>query len=131
MRGINFVISAGMAILLPILINYFVNTFHSPPEWDEYQTVDITIAEGLSGEERDALEEVVQQEKEQYLAAYIDHQRELFFVLFPAGIILVLAGTLTRTAALANGLMLGGLVLMMFGRWGQLFRDGKKPIGLP
>jgi hypothetical protein len=123
MRGINFAISMGVAILLPMLITYGVNLIHPPPEYDDYHTVDYSVSEGLSNEDRAERTRIGKEESKRFLAAHVEYQKSLFFVALPAGILLVVVGAIMKVTAIGNGLVFGGVFTLIVGYysyWSQL-----------
>lgn len=123
MRGINFAISMGVAILLPLLITYGVNLLHPPPEWDDYHTFDFSISEDLSKEDRAKRASIAKEEQKKFNAAHVDYEKTLFFVALPIGILLVLVGAITKVTTIGNGLVFGGvftLILGYYSYWNQL-----------
>ncbi|MCG8342401.1 MAG: hypothetical protein MI684_06140 [Chlorobiales bacterium] len=126
MRGINFAIAMGIAILLPMLVIYGVKTFSPPPEWEDFHTRE--LYEKLSPEKITPEEKAEIARKQQEASAKLDaakrqHQMHLFFAAVPVGLIAIIAGTFIRVPALGPGMVFGGVFTLVEGylfNWQEL-----------
>ncbi len=126
MRGINFAIAMGIAILLPMLVIYGVKTFSPPPEWEDYHTRQLyeePSPEKITPEEKAERARKQQEASERIKAARKQHQMHLFFTAVPIGLIAIIAGTFIRVPALGPGMVFGGVFTLVEGylfNWQEL-----------
>ena len=124
MRGINFAISMGLALLLPMLITYGVNLIQPPPEMADYHIIERggPLPED-SPEAHAERQRIYQEEDRNYMAALRDHEAIFFFVALPIGVILVISGAVIKVPAVGIGLAFGGVFTLILGYgsyWDQL-----------
>lgn len=118
MKGINFAIGMGIAILLPLLVLYGVNTFSPPPEWQNDHSTEHyekPAAVTMTPEERKEIARQQQIASDSFASARQQHQLNLFLVALPTGLIAVIAGTFIRVPALGPGLVFGGVLTLVEG----------------
>ncbi len=126
MRGINFAIAMGIAILLPMLVIYGVKTFSPPPEWEDYHTSQFyeePSPEKITPEEKAERMRKQQEASERMKTARKQHQMHLFFTAVPIGLIAIIAGTFIRVPALGPGMVFGGVFTLVEGylfNWQEL-----------
>lgn len=126
MRGINFAIAMGIAILLPMLVIYGVKTFSPPPEWEDYHTRQLyeePSPEKITPEKKAERMREQQEASERMEAARKQHQMHLFFTAVPVGLIAIIAGTFIRVPALGPGMVFGGVFTLVEGylfNWQEL-----------
>ncbi len=125
MKGINFAIAMGIAILLPLLVVYGVNTFSPPPKWEDYHPKEQFSApvEKETPEETARRNAEYQEQSKKMEDARRVHQMRLFFTAVPVGLIAIIAGTFVRIPALAPGLVFGGVFTLVEGylfNWQEL-----------
>jgi len=118
MRGISFAIAMGIAILLPMLVNYGVNIFSPPPKWEDYQPMRVPVMpgqatpEGLAQRQKEFMErnkEMMEHSKR--------HQKHLFYVALPAGLAAIIGGSFVSVPAIGPGLVFGGVFTLIEGYW--------------
>ena len=126
MKGVNFAIAMGIAILLPMLVLYGVNTFSPPPEWEDYhsrQLYEEPPAGKITAEEKTERLRLQQEASDKMQAARQQYQMHLFFTAVPAGLIAIIAGTFIRVPALGPGMVFGGVFTLAGGylfNWQEL-----------
>lgn len=126
MKGINFAIAMGIAILLPMLVFYGVKTFSPAPNWDDYHTsqlIEKPPAENITPEKKAEINKQREEASARFNAANKQHQMRLFFTAVPVGLIAVIAGTFIRVPALGPGMVFGGIVTLVEGylfNWPEL-----------
>ncbi|MBC8524936.1 MAG: hypothetical protein H8D27_06215 [Chlorobium phaeobacteroides] len=126
MKGINFAIAMGIAVLLPMLVLYGVNTFSPPPEWEDFhsrQLYEAPTPETITPEEKAERLRLQQEASEKMEAARKQYQMRLFFTAVPVGLIAIIAGTFIRIPALAPGMVFGGVFTLIEGyliNWQEL-----------
>jgi hypothetical protein len=108
----RIILGFGFAVVLPLLVHYGIDAFHSAPD---RSGVRAEIGR-LSARERDAAgaeKETLRAERERLEATSrsLDRaeSRVHFFVGAPIGIAVTLIGSLVRAQAIGGGLMLGGI----------------------
>lgn len=126
MKGINFAIAMGIAILLPMLVFYGVKTFSPAPNWEDYHTgqfFEEPPAEDITPAKKAEMARQREEASARYNAANKQHQMHLFFTAVPVGLIAVIAGTFIRVPALAPGMVFGGIITLVEGylfNWPEL-----------
>lgn len=126
MKGINFAIAMGIAILLPMMVIYGVKTFSPPPEWEDYHTRELyekPAGEKITSEEKTEIARERREASEKFSAARKQHQMHLFFTAVPVGLIAIIAGTFIRVPALGPGMVFGGVFTLVEGylfNWQEL-----------
>lgn len=125
MKGINFAIAMGIAILLPLLVVYGVNTFSPPPKWEDFHHSE--FAPGLPEKESPGQiaqrAETYQREMERMNEAKKQYQMRLFYTAVPVGLLSILIGTFVRIPALGSGMVFGGVFTLVEGyvfNWARL-----------
>lgn len=121
MRGINFAIGMGVAILLPMLITYGVNLLHPPPQFDEYHTLGPPGPGPVSQAEFERRDKISREEREQYSAANLEYSKTFFYVALPIGLLLVIGGAIVKVAAVGNGLVFGGVFTLITGYYSHWY----------
>jgi len=126
MKGINFAIAMGIAVLLPMLVLYGVNTFSPPPEWEDFHSrrlYEEPTPETITPEEKAERFRLQQEASEKMEASRKQYQMRLFFTAVPVGLIAIIAGTFIRIPALAPGMVFGGVFTLIEGyliNWQEL-----------
>ncbi len=126
MKGINFAIAMGIAILLPMLVIYGVKTFSPAPEWEDFhsrQLYEKPSPEKITPEEQAKRMKEQQEALAKLDAARKQHQMHLFFTAVPVGLIAIIAGTFIRVPALGPGMVFGGVFTLAEGylfNWQEL-----------
>ena len=126
MRGINFAIAMGIAILLPMLVIYGVKTFSPAPNWEDYHTRQLyeePSPEKITSEKKAERMREQQEASERMETARKQHQMHLFFTAVPVGLIAIIAGTFIRVPALGPGMVFGGVFTLVEGylfNWQEL-----------
>ena len=120
----KFALGFGIAVLLPMVIHYGVNTFSPRPKWQDYKIENYyerheraTTAEKAKLEEERSRLEKEQEEHEKRF------QKHLFFVATPIGIAAIIVGSFVAVQAIGTGLMFGGIFTLMDGYiwyWSEL-----------
>jgi hypothetical protein len=116
MRGITFAIAMGIAILLPMLINYGVSIFSPPPKLELFPPPRV-LGPGATPEE------IAQRDKEvgEHHKKMIEHsrryQKHLFYVAVPVGIAAIIVGAFVSIPAIGPGLVFGGVFTLIQGYW--------------
>jgi hypothetical protein len=117
MKGILFAISFGIAILLPMLVNYGVNIFNPVPMRADYNPpLDTSITETAPEVRAQRFKEYQEREKK-YEQVYGLHQKYLFYVAVPVGLIAILVGLYLKLPAIGSGLVFGGVFTLLEGYW--------------
>ena len=126
MRGINFAIAMGIAILLPMLVFYGVKTFSPAPDWEDYHTRQLyeePPAEKITPGEKAEMARQQEEAAAKYNTAQKLHQMHLFFTAVPVGLLAVIVGTFIRVPALGPGMVFGGVFTLVEGylfNWQEL-----------
>ena len=126
MKGINFAIAMGIAILLPMLVLYGVKTLSPPPEWEDFHSRELyeePSPEKITPEEKTEIARKQQEASAKLDAARRQHQMHLFFTAVPVGLIAIIAGTFIRVPALGPGMVFGGVFTLIEGylfNWEEL-----------
>jgi len=132
MRGINFAIAMGMALLIPMLITYGVNLLHPPPDHEDYQSVGLPGPGPVSEEEAARREELSKKDRDNFNAARMEYEQLFFYVALPVGLALVVGGVFVGVSSISNGMVFGGVFTLIMGyysNWNQL-SDGIKFVSL-
>ena len=117
MKAQLFAIGLGIALLLPLAVYTGVNIADPPPEWDKYDYTEFQQrrSEAKSKEEKERIREEEQRLKKKLEAEEAQHQKLVFYVSFPVGMLAVIAGTLVAARVIGAGLMFGGIFLLAGG----------------
>ena len=121
MRGINFAIGMGVAVLLPMLIAYGVNLLHPPPKFEQYHTLGTPGPGPVSKAEYERRDRISREERERYSAARLEYSKTFSYVALPIGILSVIGGAKVRVTAVANGLVFGGVFTLISGYYSHWY----------
>jgi hypothetical protein len=116
MRGITFAIAMGIAILLPMLVNYGVSIFSPAPAYQPMEFPPI-LPPSATPEEKAQRQEEFSERNKKRLEEVRRHQRHLFYVAVPVGIAAIIGGTFVSVPAIGPGLVFGGVFTLIEGYW--------------
>ena len=120
----KFALGFGIAIILPMLVNYGVSVFSPSPRWRDYHGSEYYQgSQGISLEQKAKLNEERKKQTDKYRNAQKVYQRNLFFVSVPVGIISIILGSVILIQAVGTGLMFGGIFTLIYGYcwyWSEL-----------
>lgn len=106
MKGINFAIAMGIAILLPMLVLYGVKTLSPPPEWEDFHSRELyeePSPEKITPEKKAEITRKQQEASAKLDAARRQHQMHLFFTAVPVGLIAYYCRNLYPRSGLGSG----------------------------
>jgi hypothetical protein len=109
MRGVAFAIATGIAILLPMFINYGVNIFSPTPK---YPTGVVVWDQAHPEKHAEWMKKSMEYKKQMKR-----HQQLLFYVAVPAGIAAIIGGSFIAVPAVGPGLVFGGVFTLIEGYW--------------
>ena len=108
----KIILGFGFAVVLPLLVHYGIDAFHSAPDRTGLQA-DIGRLYAREHDATGAEKEALRADRERLEASKrsLDRaeSRIHFFVGAPIGIAVTLVGSLVRAQAIGGGLMLGGI----------------------
>ncbi len=114
----------GIAIVFPMMIHYGVSTFSLQPKWKDYQVENYYEKhKRATPAEQEKLEAEKNRLEKERRKAEKRFQRNLFFVVVPLGIIVIVVGAFLSTQAIGTGLMFGGIFSVCYGYfnyWSEL-----------
>jgi hypothetical protein len=116
MRGIPFAIAMGIAILLPMLVNYGVKIFSPPPAYQPMEFPPI-LPPGATSEEIAQRQKEFSERNKERMEHSRRHQKHLFYVAVPVGLAAIIGGSFVSVPAIGPGLVFGGVFTLIEGYW--------------
>jgi hypothetical protein len=117
MRAQLIAIGLGIALLLPLAVYTGVNIFSRPPDWQKFysENYDQRRADAKSKVEKQRISQEEKSAREQLDREDKEHEKRMFFVSFPIGVLAVVAGSILAVRTVGAGFMFGGILLLAEG----------------
>src|SRR5437667_6837122 len=109
-----FAIGLGIALLLPLAVYTGVSVFSPGPDWGKVYAQDFEERRSIatSKQEKQQIAREEKQARQKYEEKEKSHQKLMFYVSFPIGILAVIFGSFLAVKAVGAGLMFGGILLL-------------------
>jgi hypothetical protein len=109
----QFVIGLGIALIFPMLVYFGFAAITPPPKNTNFFHVQMTPR--ATPEERAAYQTERRNETRQWQLAQAQYAKKLIVVMVPLGIAAAIGGYFLGVNAIGTGLLIGGLIAVVFG----------------
>lgn len=113
----QFAVGIGIAILLPMFVYYGASLLSPPADWSSYyqQNYYRQKQDAKTPAEKKKISKEKEQRRKALDAVEKQHQRMVFFVAYPVGILAIIGGAFLTVPAVGAGLMFGGILTLTTG----------------
>ncbi len=118
MRAILFGLGVAIALMFPVALRFVCFLYSPPPKYEDYQlginrsSVDTEV--GTPAQRKEA-EKKQQANMERLQAAQNKNSREVFYGMYPIGLLALVIGAFSRRRALGAGLIFGAIFALIDG----------------